>query len=140
MRSNRHGAFYRACCCFYCAQNQDPTSTATVTTTHFPLPVLQSVTIDYTYDALYRLTAAEYSDGKYYHYAYDSVGNRLNEETHLGTTTYAYDIANRLASVNSTSYTWDNNGNLLDDGANTYVYDSANRLVSVDGTTTYQYN
>jgi YD repeat-containing protein len=60
-------------------------STATVTTTPFPPPVLGSVTIDYTlrqaqgsaYDALNRLTAADYSDGKFYHYAYDEVGNRL---------------------------------------------------------------
>jgi RHS repeat-associated protein len=28
-------------------------------------------------------------------------------------------------------YTWDDNGNLLDDGINTYTYDSANRLISL---------
>jgi hypothetical protein len=58
------------------------------------------VTINYTYDPLYRLTAAEYSDGKFYHYAYDSVGNRLTQQSHLGNDTYIYDNANRLASVN----------------------------------------
>jgi RHS repeat-associated protein len=116
------------------------TPTATVTTTPFPPPVLQSVTIDYTYDALYRLTAADYSDGKYYHYAYDEVGNRLTASDQLSVTSYQYDIANRLTSVNSTTYTWDNSGNLLDDGTNTYAYDSANRLTSVNGTTTYTYN
>lgn len=83
---------------------------------------------------------ADYSDSKFYHYNYDSTGNRLSEETYLSTTTYTYDIANRLTSVNSTAYTWDNNGNLLDDGTNTYAYDSANRLTSVNGTTTYTYN
>jgi RHS repeat-associated protein len=36
--------------------------------------------------------------------------------------------------VNGQAYTWDDNGNLLDDGANTYAYDSANRLISVNNT------
>ncbi len=34
------------------------------------------------------------------------------------------------------TYTWDNNGNLLSDGANTYTYDHANRLKSVVGSST----
>jgi RHS repeat-associated protein len=53
---------------------------------------------------------------------------------------YIYDVANRLASVDGVNYTWDANGNLLNDGANTYTYDSANRLTSVNGTTNYSYN
>ena len=32
--------------------------------------------ISYTYDSLYRLTAADYSTGEYYAYQYDPVGNR----------------------------------------------------------------
>jgi len=32
-----------------------------------PLPETTTVTVNYTYDPLYRLTAADYSDGKYYH-------------------------------------------------------------------------
>ena len=35
---------------------------------------------------------------------------------------------------------FDDNGNLVNDGANTYVYDSSNRLVSVNATETYSYN
>jgi RHS repeat-associated protein len=46
-------------------------------------------------------------------------------------TNYVYDAANRLTSVNGQSYTYDDNGNLLSDGAKTYGYDSANRLTSV---------
>lgn len=75
-----------------------------------------SVTIDYMYDPLYRLTEANYSTGAFYHYVYDAVGNRLTQETGLGTTNYTYDIVNRLTSVNGVNYTWDNNGNLLNDG------------------------
>jgi hypothetical protein len=46
---------------------------------------------------------------------------------------FPYDIANRLTAVGSVSYTWDANGNLLNDGTNTYAYDSANRLTAVTG-------
>jgi RHS repeat-associated protein len=102
------------------------------------------VTIDYTYDPLYRLSAADYSTGDFYHYAYDSVGNRLTQENMVHglplTDTYAYDESNRLMEVDGISYTWDANGNLLDDGSNTYTYDSANRLVDLNGTTSYAYN
>jgi hypothetical protein len=31
---------------------------------------------------------------------------------------YVYDDANRLTSLNGVTYTWDNNGNLLNDGVN----------------------
>jgi len=57
------------------------------------------------------------------------------------TTNYSYDAANRLTTVNGTTYTWDNNGNLLYDGVRTYAYDAANRLTQVtQGATTYQYS
>lgn len=106
-----------------------------------------TVTIDYTYDPLYRLTAADYDTGDYYHYTYDSVGNRLTQENSVGglsvTDTYTYDIANRLVDVDGVGYTWDANGNLLSDGVNSYTYDSANRLINFNGpkgTATYGYN
>ncbi len=106
-----------------------------------------NVTINYTYDPLDRLTAADYSDGKYFHYSYDAVGNRLTQAANLtgqpANTSYTYDSANRLTSVDGVPYTYDNNGNLLSDGTNTYAYDFANRLISVvgpSGTTTYAYN
>ena len=88
-----------------------------------PLQQTGAVTIIYEYDPLYRLTEANYSNGDYYHYtlrqaqggAYDEVGNRLSQDTLLGglpsTTTYLYDDANRLTSVNGVTYTWDANGN-----------------------------
>ena len=97
-------------------------------------------TITYAYDPLGRLTSANYGDGNYFVYTYDAVGNRLSERTQFGTTTYTYDAANRLATVNAVSYTWDDNGNLLSDGVSTYTYDHANRLRSVTtGGTTYTY-
>jgi len=71
----------------------------------------------------------------YYRYAYDAVGNRETQgKSVLGfvtNDTYVYDDANRLTSVNGVNYTWDNNGNLLNDGVTAYTYDSANRLTAV---------
>jgi hypothetical protein len=106
-----------------------------------------SVTINYVYDPLYRLTEANYSTGDYYHYTYDTVGNRLTQETLIGsvplTTSYVYDAANRLTSVDSVPYTWDNNGNLLNDGVNNYTYDAANQLTAMSGpfgSSTFAYN
>jgi len=104
---------------------------------------VHNVTITYTYDPLYRLTAADYSDGKYYHYTYDAVGNRLTASDQSSVTSYRYDDANRLVEVDGVPYTWDNNGNLLSDGVNTYTYDTANRLVEVRNqstVTSYPYN
>jgi RHS repeat-associated protein len=125
-----------------------PTPLDTLTPTLTALPTLPAVpsgqiTIDYDYDPLYRLTSADYSTGDYYHYTYDSVGNRLSETTQLGTKNYVYDDANRLSSVDGVNYAWDANGNLLNDGVNAYVYDSANRLTSVSNqssVSSYQYN
>lgn len=115
-----------------------PTSTPTFTPTFTPTPTPSGpVTITYTYDPLGRLTAADYSNSNYYHYAYDPVGNRLQQNNsvngQLTTDNYTYDTANRLVSKNSVNYTWDNNGNLLSDGVNTYTYDPANRLIGYNG-------
>lgn len=125
-----------------------PTLTNTPTFTSTPgQPPQGPVTITYEYDPLYRLTEANYSTGDYYHYTYDAIGNRLSQDTLVGglpsSTAYLYDDANRLAYVNGVPYTWDANGNLLNDGVNTYTYDSANRLKTLSNQSTvssYQYN
>src|SRR5574341_325255 len=111
---------------------------------------LITATINYLYDPLYRLKEANYSDGRYFRYMYDAVGNRLTETKCPAipcgtptTNTYVYDIANRLTSVNGQTYTWDNNGNLLNDGTTTYTYDAANRLLGTQSSalsTSYTYN
>ena len=54
-----------------------------------------------------------------------------------------HDIDRRLTSVDGVAYSWDDNGNLLDDEIHFYTYDHANRLVDVSGlesTTTFGYN
>lgn len=57
------------------------------------------VLIAYTYDPLYRLTAANYNDGRFFRYTYDAVGNRLTQTTLAATTVYTYDDASRLINV-----------------------------------------
>jgi YD repeat-containing protein len=112
-----------------------------------PLQQSGAVTITYEYDPLYRLTEANYSTGESYHYTYDAVGNRKTQETLIGsvplTTNYVYDNANRLTSVDGVNYTWDNNGNLLDDGVNSYAYNAPNQLTAMSGpfgSSTFAYN
>jgi RHS repeat-associated protein len=73
-------------------------------------------------------------------YTYDAVGNRLTQTTITATTVYTYDNANRLINVGGVAQTWDNNGNLLNDGVYTYTYDTANRLTSaVQGANAYTF-
>ncbi len=98
-------------------------------------PPPTTTVITYAYDGLYRLTRAVHSTGESFEYAYDAVGNRVTY-THTFSSqavkTYAYDAANRLTSVDGQAYTWDNNGNLLNDGSKDYVYDQANRLTNIN--------
>ena len=68
-------------------------------------------------------------------FTYDPVGNRLTEVNHVGTTTYAYDDADRLTARTppgepAIAYTYDDNGNQLTSGADTFAWDAADRLVS----------
>ncbi len=97
---------------------------------------LLTTTIGYTYDPLQRLTGATASGATTYTfaYAYDAVGNRTAQTqtiTNTLVTNYIYDAANRLTSVNGQAYTWDANGNLLNDGSKVYTYTQANRLVTI---------
>ncbi len=78
-------------------------------------------------------------------YSYDPVGNRLTEASNAGTTTYAYDLADRLTTVTPPgggpiSYSFDNNGNQTAAGPTTYTYDYADRLKTTTvGVTTETY-
>jgi YD repeat-containing protein len=118
----------------------------------FPgIPALQlpaSLTIDYTYDALHRLTGATYSDGRDFSYTYDAAGNVLELQKNLGpgtvVTTYTYDTANQLQTAAENGVTWqyhyDANGSLIEtlpdgspaSGAKRYTYNAAGNLVQVE--------
>jgi len=90
-------------------------------------------TITYGYDALHRLTSADYTSGLSYTYTYDKVGNRSSQTVGGVNTAYTYDAADRLTNAGGIAFTWDDNGNLLNDGIYSYNYDFANRLTGVSG-------
>lgn len=89
-------------------------------------------TTTYGYDAISQLTSAN-GPGINESYAYDAVGNRTSKNG----ITYSYDAANRLtSSSDGTTYTYDNNGNLLTKTAGgkttSYRWDVKDRLVRID--------
>jgi len=105
---------------------------------------VRTAQISYEYDALNRLTEANYSDGSSYLYTYDPVGNRLSQQVNGETpTNYLYNAGDRLTSVNGVPYLWDDNGNLLSDGVSAFTYNAANQLVGVtqgQNSASYQYD
>jgi len=96
-------------------------------------------TVEYDYDALYRLTEERF-DSRMILYEYDDVGNRLEKNDSVdGVTTYVYDRNDRLESETTggvqTSYTYDDNGNTKTKTTgveNTiYTWDDRNRLLDL---------
>ena len=125
-------------------------------------------TTTYTYDGLDRLatvtypTDANYANGRVVSYGYDAVGNRARETERttagaiLADKQGVFDNLNRLTSLadlvspaNSTTFTWDANGNQLTKTVGSgqpteYRYDIRDKLVeTVQGTSTlgrFQYD
>ena len=85
--------------------------------------------INYTYDPTYQLISADHTNIPDETYTYDPVGNRL---------TATVDNANRLTEDANYTYTYDNNGNLIQkthkitQAAITYAYDFENRLIKIN--------
>ncbi|MDP3817115.1 RHS repeat domain-containing protein [Pseudomonas sp.] len=97
--------------------------------------------LNYSYDALDRLTAEQKADQQQ-SYSYDAVGNRtgktvtpiVNGEAQAGTTTtYQYaSTSNRLSQIDAQAVSSDAAGNLTQDRSNRELsYDEQGRLVSV---------
>lgn len=114
-------------------------------------PMTSTTVITYTYDALSRLSNANYNSGLSYAYAYDPVGNTLAYTQTLASlttvTTYTYDATNELMTAHADGdpitwhYTFDNNGSLTDitpngttpaNGARRYTYSPAGYLLQVE--------
>lgn len=103
-------------------------------------------TLQYTYDALERLTAASTAAGAE-SYEYDSTGNR---RTSSQSATHVHDAAHRLLGDVGFTYAYDANGNLATktardgSGVTTYGWDAQNQLIRVelpDGTVaSYRYD
>ncbi|MFH1492917.1 MAG: FG-GAP-like repeat-containing protein [Candidatus Omnitrophota bacterium] len=90
----------------------------------------------YVYDSLNRLIdITDALDQNLAHFNYDELSRRTGLNLANGTTSsYAYDLASRLVSLDSYSYTYDNAGNRLtmtdSDGTHNYTYDDIYRLTN----------
>ena len=94
----------------------------------------------YTYDPTYQLLKTVYPDGKSEEFNYDKAGNRLSQTVGAGlvpaqTTAYSHNANNEMLTAGSTSFEFDNNGNMTKktEGANVfeYLYNVENRLSAV---------
>ena len=62
---------------------------------------------------------------------YDEVGNRTASEVNGEKVTFTYNDANQIATKNETAYTYDADGNLLQDEHYKYTYNQQQRLTNV---------
>jgi hypothetical protein len=87
-----------------------------------------------TYDALNRIATI---NGTWGQYSYDDVGNRLTKAIGSTATTYGY-TNNRLNSSTAggiiTSYSYNNDGDMVLSGTHSLGYDDFHRLISYDQT------
>jgi RHS repeat-associated protein len=115
----------------------------------------------YTYDQANRRTQVKDVAGDYINYSYDAMSNLTGVNVYdpsnnlKQTTTYSYGVANRLLTANgaalgeTTTYAWDNEGNMLSvtdplSHTTSYGYDALNRRITLtdalSNTATYTFN
>ncbi len=104
--------------------------------------------IDYSYDDLSRLLAADYfaawdavNPVREYDFSYDLAGNRTSEVVNVdgapfSSQSHTYDAANRISSA---GFAYNDAGQMTADGTNTYSWDRAGRLLG-SGDSSYAYN
>ncbi len=86
----------------------------------------------YTYDDNGRLTFQDTASSTALDdsYTYDAANNLTSYTSSSVTVSTTVNNLNQLATVNSSTWTYDANGNLLNDGAFTYLWDAEDRLIS----------
>lgn len=106
----------------------------------------------YNYDDASQLTGIIYSKGGTaigdLTYAYDATGRRIQMGGSLAAAalpqnmTATYDANNRISQFNGSTYTYDANGNLVNDSLRSYIWDATNRLMQINGSATaaFQYD
>jgi YD repeat-containing protein len=108
------------------------------------LTLPNGVVVEYGYDAASRLTALTYKQGinvlGTLTYAYDAAGQRIAVGGSWARTglpaalaSATYDDANQISQFGGISFTYDNNGNLTNDGIRTYTWNARNQLASLTG-------
>jgi len=101
----------------------------------------------YYFDNLYQLTRVDYGNGDVHQWSYDDIGNRVQQVVIpsgqppvVTNYTYYQNSQSRnsqlLQSDGLSTYTWDNNGNLLTKAATQYAWDYDDRLVGISGPST----
>jgi RHS repeat-associated protein len=98
-----------------------------------------SLTYNYSYDNADQLLSAVLKNGsttvKSFNYTYDRAGNRTMESNSAGLTKATFNAVNQLISEQSrtsSTFTYDKNGNLINDGVRTFEWDAADRLTAVN--------
>lgn len=111
------------------------------------LTLPNGIVANYTYDAASELTGIAYTQSGSpigdLEYTYDSGGRVATVGGSLAHTNLpqpvsrlTYNADNQLTQFGGGQLTYDNNGNLLSDGAHTYTWDARNHLVAIDGGST----
>jgi len=101
----------------------------------------------YTYDDIGQLTHAVFVPAsgstippQDQTYVYDALGNRIRTIINGVTTEYTTNNMNQYVTVGGVAYTYDRDGNLIQQGGTTYAYNDENRLVGVTaGADSWQY-
>ncbi|WP_336807971.1 hypothetical protein [Fulvimonas yonginensis] len=101
-------------------------------------------TKSFGYDDLNRLTSATASNlWGTESYSYDPLNNIKSRIGNGATFTYNYDALNRLASITgagSSSFGYDNRGNVTSKNGSTLQFDQKNQLTQIDGLASYSYD
>ncbi|WP_266157345.1 hypothetical protein [Dyella silvatica] len=98
------------------------------------------------YDTLNRLTQAQATNlWGTESYQYDPLNNLRSRTSSGQTFTYNYDATNRLASITNgatttSSFLYDNRGNITTKNGNTLVFDAKNQLLQIPGFDSYAYD
>lgn len=97
----------------------------------------------YVYDALNRLTSASLSSTLSLGYAYDAIGDRVQDTVNGAQTLYSYaPLTHRLTSKTGASgatYAYDASGNQITRDSESLNYDARGRMTSVSGGATASY-
>ncbi len=88
----------------------------------------------FLYNARSEVVGADMDGNSVYEdsYAYDAIGNRSSRVENGSSLSYTPNNLNQYSWVGSTSYAYDADGNLTDDGTWSYQWDGENRLVTME--------